>query len=118
MKSNDYSSKLLDPLWIQKRDSILKRDSYTCFDCGNKSGDVLVFHLPIVNDKNPWEFPDEQYITLCRKCRAFRRKCTEEIVNSFRIYLGRIKIVEFPVAIKHLNLFSDWTAIEGGDSNV
>lgn len=39
-----YRQLLLDPIWKNKREEILKRDNYTCTECGAKGIALVVHH--------------------------------------------------------------------------
>jgi len=60
-----YAQDLLDPRWIEKRDSILDRDGKKCKRCwATKS--LHVHHIKYTG--KPWEAPDKDLITLCKTC--------------------------------------------------
>lgn len=67
-----YEEKLSDPKWKERRKQILKRDHYQCQWCGNK--DNLQIHhkyyskYPDEKKCEPWDYPDEAFITLCDEC--------------------------------------------------
>lgn len=67
-----YEEKLSDPKWKYRRKQILKRDHYQCQWCGNK--DNLQIHhkyyskYPDGKKCEPWDYPDEAFITLCDEC--------------------------------------------------
>lgn len=61
-----YKELLKDKLWKNKRKIILKRDSYKCRRCLETKG-LEVHHKYYLEDKLPWEVPDNALITLCRK---------------------------------------------------
>ncbi len=73
--SCSYEELLSRPEWKQKRKRILLRDNYTCQFCGATSKSELQVHhrqyhyiarLGIF--KQPWDYPDECLITICKKC--------------------------------------------------
>jgi 5-methylcytosine-specific restriction endonuclease McrA len=67
MKKN-YSDLLKDPRWQIKRESILKRDNYTCQECGSNEKLLHVHHKYYDANTPPWEYPANSLITLCRTC--------------------------------------------------
>lgn len=74
-----YSDLLKDIRWLEKRKKILERDDYHCVSCINKDGGDLgkhleVHHLFYKKGLLPWEYDDEDLITLCDNCHDFISK--------------------------------------------
>ena len=65
-----YSEKLKSPKWQKKRLQILERDNWRCQGCGNKQDTLNVHHMWYTNGKEPWEYDDECYVTLCDECHS------------------------------------------------
>ncbi len=65
-----YSEKLKDPRWQRKRLEILNRDGFSCILCEDKASTLHVHHLSYVKGKEPWEYQDENFITLCEHCHC------------------------------------------------
>ena len=66
-----YKEKLSDRRWQKKRNSILERDEYKCQSTSCNSGDkslLHVHHLAYLGDLEPWEYPDDMLVTLCKTC--------------------------------------------------
>ncbi|MFN4286603.1 MAG: HNH endonuclease [Lacibacter sp.] len=68
-----YRQLLLHPLWLQRRNAILQRDSYRCRNCGATSQLQVhhrQYHVYRHNNfrKEPWAYADHLLITLCRSC--------------------------------------------------
>lgn len=63
-----YSQLLLEPEWIAKKKSILKRDNYQCQHCTQYDTEMHVHHMYYIDDAAPWEYPDDALITLCANC--------------------------------------------------
>jgi len=61
-----YAKMLMDERWLVKKEKILKRDNYTCENCGDKNN-LCVHHLKY-ESYVPWETSDKYLITLCLKC--------------------------------------------------
>jgi 5-methylcytosine-specific restriction endonuclease McrA len=60
--------------WAEMRDKILKRDNYTCKDCGaSKDAFLEVHHVNPIHKGGP-EFDEKNLITLCIKCHDKRHK--------------------------------------------
>ena len=59
--------------WRKKRETILRRDDYTCQCCGRTEQDGIklqVHHLIYLRHCKPWEYPDYALQTLCSGCHA------------------------------------------------
>lgn len=68
---SNYTELLKDPRWQKKRLEIMDRDGFTCqvCNCGIEDGVPLnVHHIAYKNNAAPWEYEDEQLITLCENC--------------------------------------------------
>jgi Zn finger protein HypA/HybF involved in hydrogenase expression len=65
-----YSELLKHPKWQQKRLEILKRDKWTCKGCGDKESTLHVHHFTYQKNKNPWEYSNDNFITLCEVCHS------------------------------------------------
>lgn len=64
----NYKKFLLDKRWKIKRITILKRDNYQCKGCSGLN--TLTVHHNQYTEKFPWNEPDENLITLCKKCHS------------------------------------------------
>jgi len=60
-----YAKDLMDQRWLDKRDSMLQRDSYMCQIC-EETKSLHVHHIKYTG--KPWEAPDKDLITLCKTC--------------------------------------------------
>lgn len=63
-----YSDKLRDPRWQKKRLEILNRDAFTCVFCESTEKELHVHHRRYERGKDPWEYPDQALVTLCKDC--------------------------------------------------
>lgn len=83
----NYSDKLKDPRWDEKRKEILARDDFKCQLCRSKNTELHVHHKYYL-DVEPWEHPDNCLISLCADCHDEEHaKLTEldnHILNAFR----------------------------------
>ena len=71
-----YSEKLKDPRWQKKRLEILNRDDWTCQICGAKDRPLHAHHPQYSSEiSNPWEYDDQQIITLCESCHSIEHEC-------------------------------------------
>lgn len=84
-----YADKLKDPRWQKKRLEILSRDGFSCKDCYNDKKTLHVHHLNYIYGKEPWDYPNEYFTTLCEDCHSqittYRKIAEEEIIESFRL---------------------------------
>ena len=65
------SEKLKHPKWQKKRLEIMQRDDWRCKHCGNPNNTLHVHHLKYKKGKDPWDYPDDNFITLCEKCHKY-----------------------------------------------
>lgn len=64
----DYKEKFKDPNWQKKRLEILKRDNFCCRSCLEDTKTLNVHHIYYDNKKEPWEYDNDDLITLCDEC--------------------------------------------------
>jgi hypothetical protein len=74
----EYLEKLKDPRWQQMRLKVFERDEWTCQCCYNNTSTLNVHHRYYLENKEPWEYPIEAFITLCESCHR------EEQENRFK----------------------------------
>lgn len=84
-----YSEKLKDPRWQKKRLEILGRDNFTCKSCGSQENTLHVHHFTYQKGKEPWDYPDNNFITLCEFCHADEEQFIKGENHSF-IKLSRV----------------------------
>lgn len=75
---SDYSMKLKNPKWQRRKAEIMLRDNFTCQICGDTETTLNVHHIRYVKGREPWEYEDNELITLCEKCHE-KRKSFEDI---------------------------------------
>lgn len=68
-----YSEKLKDPRWQKKRLQILQRDKWVCQSCfssndGENRETLHVHHRWYDHGKEPWDYPDNCFLTVCKPC--------------------------------------------------
>jgi hypothetical protein len=63
-----YSEKLKDPRWQKMRLEILQRDNFTCRYCFDDKTTLHVHHKSYKYNNDPWDYPEENFITLCENC--------------------------------------------------
>lgn len=84
-----YAEKLRDPRWQKKRLQILERDGWRCKHCLSGEKNLQVHHLYYAR-KNPWEYPDSCYQTLCDECHKTRQTVVDEGIENIRVMLGEV----------------------------
>uniref|UniRef100_A0A6M3JBN4 Putative HNH endonuclease n=1 Tax=viral metagenome TaxID=1070528 RepID=A0A6M3JBN4_9ZZZZ len=63
-----YSEKLLDPRWQKLRLEVFERDEWTCRNCQDTETTLTVHHLSYSPGKEPWDYPIDNFLTLCKTC--------------------------------------------------
>jgi len=69
-----YSQKLQDPRWQKKRLEIMSRDGFACRKCQSETNSLTVHHFYYVAGRNPWEYPRNSMVTICRHCHQEAHK--------------------------------------------
>lgn len=78
----NYSEKLLDPKWKEKRRQIIDRDGGACIFCKDRER-LEIHHAYYIAKREPWEYPDECLVTLCHDCHG---TATERYAKEFAIF--------------------------------
>ena len=65
-----YAEKLKDPRWQKKRLEILQRDEWKCRKCNKSDKTLVVHHIIYTEGKDPWNYPDYNFMTLCEECHS------------------------------------------------
>jgi hypothetical protein len=80
-----YSEKLRDPRWQKKRLEIMQRDKFTCQLCCDDENTLNVHHHKYINGKDPWDYDNNDLITLCEECHEYeskyRKECEEQLLQ-------------------------------------
>lgn len=84
-----YSQKLRDPRWQKKRLLILERDKWTCQSCRSTTKTLQVHHL-VYARRDPWDYADSCYQTLCDECHEIRQELTDKSSNALKLVLRDI----------------------------
>lgn len=82
----DYRELLKDKRWIEKRNKILTRDKNTCQFCGCQHRYLHVHHKKYEKDKMPWEYEDDELITVCGECHEIVTEDSKNLYENF-LYL-------------------------------
>ena len=91
-----YSQKLRDPRWQRKRLQILERDNFTCLSCRSTDRNLQVHHV-VYERREPWDYPDYLYQTLCEVCHKERQEIVDRIVSALRVALKDVPTVRLEV---------------------
>jgi hypothetical protein len=84
MSKQTYYEKLRDPRWQRKRLEIMERDNFTCMSCGNKEKTLNVHHKTYRKNADPWDYPDENFVTYCKYCHEEMHMHFDEIKMSVK----------------------------------
>lgn len=68
MANNRYGEKLKKSEWQKRRLEILTRDNFTCQKCKDAGTELQVHHRHYINGREPWDYPNDLLVTLCRPC--------------------------------------------------
>lgn len=63
-----YSEKLFNPRWQKVRLEVFERDEWTCRCCQDNENTLTVHHLSYSPGKEPWDYPLDNFLTLCKTC--------------------------------------------------
>ena len=88
----NYSDKLRSPQWQKKRLQILNRDKFTCKLCKDTETELHVHHKFYEKGKQPWEYPDNVFVTLCKHCHVAVESIVKENGEVFFDYLEIVKV--------------------------
>lgn len=83
--SSTYIEKLRDPHWQKKRLEVMSRDGFTCQLCGDTEHTLNVHHRRYILGRDPWDYPDEDLITLCEACHSLETEFAQarsQILND------------------------------------
>ena len=89
-----YADQIKDPRWQKKRLEILKRDEFTCQQCGNKELTLHVHHKHYNKGAKIWEYENWELTTLCENCHSEKHNKKEIINNFFLVDTKYSEIVE------------------------
>ena len=78
-----YYEKLKDPRWQKKRLEILNRDEFTCKICNDTKSTLHIHHKYYEYGNDPWDYPDNCFITLCADCHESEEMNIKEYSKLF-----------------------------------
>jgi len=82
-----YKGKLIDIRWQKKRLEIYKRDKFQCRSCYAHEGSMHVHHLRYLMKHEPWEYDDDDLITLCDNCHAEWHRLFDNNIQPGKTFL-------------------------------
>lgn len=107
-QKNNYADFLKDPRWQKKRLEILNRDNFKCRACKDDLNTLHVHHLCYKNNLKPWEYKDEDLITLCENCHKalhYIESCKEYGLETF---IPVIKLLDNLITESFQEFFKDF----------
>ena len=81
-----YSEKLKAPRWQRKRLEILSRAGFECQECLDNSSTLEVHHSYYESQKDPWDYPDESLLCLCKACHSIRHNCQNQLLKELGLW--------------------------------
>jgi hypothetical protein len=90
-----YAELLADERWQERRGPILERDGYACRwrDCRSKDG--LQIHHTFYDGRLPWDYEDDDLITLCEQHHRIADAQRKQLVRA----VGRAGLENIPELI-------------------
>ncbi len=105
MEKISYSDKLKDPRWQKKRLEIFNRYEFTCKLCGDKETTLNIHHKKYVYGKEPWEYDNEELVTLCEHCHSMAEQLglhkTKNAIDKFSV--TKYYSNKFPILLVSVN---------------
>ena len=83
------AEKLKDPRWQTRRLKILQRDEWACQLCSDMSAILVVHHRYCIEAGDPWDAPDEAFVTLCQRCNEREQTDREHAEQALIVALRR-----------------------------
>ena len=96
-----YSQKLRDPRWQKLRLRILERDNWTCQSCRSTTKTLQVHHLYYAK-RDPWDYPDSCYQTLCEDCHKTRHELTNKASDALRMSIRNVSTAKLEAVAQSL----------------
>jgi 5-methylcytosine-specific restriction endonuclease McrA len=79
-----YLERLRDPRWQRRRLDIFQRDAFTCQKCGDEKSTLHVHHWRYLFGRDPWEYSDEDLVTLCQSCHEQETNFHREVLKKLQ----------------------------------
>ena len=101
-----YAEMLKDPRWQKKRLEVMQRDGFRCQHCLREDKSLQVHHLVYDKDKKPWEYENNQLITLCEDCHQNETEDYRMVYPCFQDLLFQFKSSGLSAAVLCLSVLS------------
>lgn len=82
MDESRYLEQIQDPRWEKKCFEIFDRDGWCCRLCDDDESPLHIHHVRCVCDKEPWDYPQEQLITLCESCHVAEHEAMPGAISN------------------------------------
>ncbi len=114
METKTYSEKLKNPRWQKKRLLIMQRDKFKCKLCKDEETTLNVHHLQYT-EKDVWNEPDKNLITVCEHCHIEVEKLKNDNVEFEKISIyksnnwkggSRIMFISFNKIVR-MSIYND-----------
>ncbi len=106
-RQSRYGEKLKDPRWQKLRLLVFERDRFSCQWCDAADRTLAVHHLSYRPDTEPWDYPLENFLTLCEPCHSedfqVRPGIEREILDALKGVSPR-SLVDLKAAIDTMNV--------------
>lgn len=76
-----------DPRWQQLRLRVFERDNFTCRMCESTTKPLSAHHLYYLDDRAPWDYPIQAFLTLCEECHACESEELKVEIHTFVLVL-------------------------------
>lgn len=106
MEKKTYIELLKDPRWQKKRLEIMQRDGFKCQHCLATDKSLQVHHLVYHKGAKPWEYKDEELITLCEHCHEYETEDNAELYSDYQELVTEFKMSKFSIGVL-VSLFSE-----------
>lgn len=94
-----YADQIKSPKWQKKRLEILKRDEFTCQECGNTELQLHVHHKHYNKGAEIWNYKGWELTTLCENCHFekhnLEKKQEDKKSDEYYSILSQIKNLDF-----------------------
>ena len=88
--ASDFFELYKHPRWQAMRLKIMKRDEFTCEECGSTEEMLTVHHSYYERGKKPWEYPEQNLHTLCENCH----QKAQAISTLLKQQIGKITLAD------------------------
>ncbi|MES2592373.1 MAG: HNH endonuclease [Bacteroidota bacterium] len=91
-----YAEKLSHPYWQRVRLEIMQRDNFKCVRCKATTITLHVHHLTYEYGRDPWDYPESNFITLCETChnKEHKPKQVFQVIGELLKPLPVITLIE------------------------